>query len=87
MKERVGRKGGREGGREKERGTSLVVQWLRLLASTAGDAGLIPGQKTKIPQAGLLSQKKKKEEKERKGRKEGKKERKERDLAFKYFER
>ena len=79
MKERVGRKGGREGGREKERGTSLVVQWLRLLASTAGDAGLIPGQKTKIPQAGLLSQKKKKrkrkrEREERKGRKKEKKE-------------
>ena len=33
------------------RGTSLAVQWLRLCTSTAGDAGLIPGQGTKIPQA------------------------------------
>ena len=33
-------------------GTSLVVQWLRLLtsrASTAGGTGSIPGQRTKIP--------------------------------------
>ena len=29
------------------RGTSLVVQWLRLHASTAGGTRLIPGQKTK----------------------------------------
>ena len=28
-------------------GTSLVVQWLRLHASTAGSAGSIPGQKTR----------------------------------------
>ena len=28
---------------------SLLVQWLRLLASTAGGMGLIPGQGTKIP--------------------------------------
>ena len=32
-------------------GTSLAVQWLRLCASTAGDAGLIPGHGTKIPHA------------------------------------
>ena len=32
-------------------GTSLVVQWLRLPASTAGGMGLIPGQGTKIPHA------------------------------------
>ena len=32
-------------------GTSLVVQWLRLHAPTAGGAGLIPGQGTKIPHA------------------------------------
>ena len=51
-----------------------MVQWLRLLASTAGDAGLIPGQKTKISQAVLLSQKKKrKREREKKGREERKK--------------
>ena len=29
-------------------GTSLVVQWLRLHASTAGDTGSIPGGGTKI---------------------------------------
>ena len=32
-------------------GTSLVVQWLRFHSSTAGDAGLIPGQRTEIPHA------------------------------------
>ena len=32
-------------------GTSLVVQWLRLRASTAGGTGLIPGWGTKIPHA------------------------------------
>ena len=32
-------------------GTSLVVQWLRLYASTTGDMGSIPGGGTKIPQA------------------------------------
>ena len=30
-------------------GTSLAVQWLRLCASTAGGAGSIPGEETKIP--------------------------------------
>ena len=30
---------------------SLVVQWLRLCASNAGDEGLMPGQGTKIPHA------------------------------------
>ena len=39
--------------------TSVLVQWLRLLASTAGDTGLIPGQGTKIPH-GLQQKKKKK---------------------------
>ena len=33
------------------KGTSLVVQLLRLHASTAGDVGSIPGQGTKIPHA------------------------------------
>ena len=28
-----------------------VVQWLRFHSSTAGGAGLIPGQRTKIPHA------------------------------------
>ena len=32
-------------------GTSLVVQWLRLHASNAEGAGLIPHQGTKIPHA------------------------------------
>ena len=32
-------------------GTSLVVQWLRISASTAGYAGSIPGRRTKIPYA------------------------------------
>ena len=32
-------------------GISLVVQWLRLKASTAEAVGLIPGQGTKIPRA------------------------------------
>ena len=29
-------------------GTSLVIQWLGLLAFTAGGVGLIPGQRTKV---------------------------------------
>ena len=41
-------------------GTSLVVQWLRLCTSTAGGAGLIPGQGTVIPSAVHCGQKKKK---------------------------
>ena len=32
-------------------GTSLVVQWLKLHASTAGGTGLIPPRRTKIPHA------------------------------------
>ena len=35
-------------------GTSLVAQWLRLHASTAGAVGLTPGWGTKIPHAMLL---------------------------------
>ena len=38
-------------------GNSLVVQWLGLLASTAGSTGSIPGQGTKIPHAARRSQK------------------------------
>ena len=34
-----------------KRGTSLVVQLLRLCASTAGGTGLIPGLGAKIPHA------------------------------------
>ena len=39
------------------RGNSLAVQWLGLLASTAGGWGLIPGQGTKILQATWPGQK------------------------------
>ena len=39
--------------------TSLVVLWLRLSASNAGIAGLIPGQRTKIPHATGRGKKKK----------------------------
>ena len=42
-------------------GNSLAVQWLGLLASTAGGLGLIPGRGTKIPQAARCGQKKKKQ--------------------------
>ena len=45
-------------------GTSLVVQWLRLHASTAGGGGSIPGQGTKIPHALGHGQKKKKKRRE-----------------------
>ena len=41
-------------------GTSLVAQWLRLGAFTAGGAGLIPGWGTKIPQASQGTAKNKK---------------------------
>ena len=42
-------------------GTSLVVQCLRLRASTAGGGGSIPGLGNKIPYAVQHGQKKKKE--------------------------
>ena len=38
---------------------SLAVQWLRLHTSIAGGTGSIPGQGTKIPQAGWRGQKNK----------------------------
>ena len=41
--------------------TSLAVQWLRLCASTAGGAGLIPARGTKISHAAQRDQKKRKE--------------------------
>ena len=41
----------------------LVVQWLRLYASTAGIVGLMPGRATKILHAKWYSQKKKKKKK------------------------
>ena len=39
------------------KGTSLVVQWLRLCASNAGGMSLIPGPGTKIPRATWCGQK------------------------------
>ena len=41
-------------------GTSLVVQWLGLCASTTGGTGLIPGWGTRILHATWRGQKKKK---------------------------
>ena len=38
-------------------GTSLVVQWLRFHAPTAGGRGSIPGRGTKIPHVTFGSQK------------------------------
>jgi len=41
-------------------GTSLVVQWIRLWASTTEGMGSIPGQRTKIPHATQPKKKKRK---------------------------
>ena len=38
------------------RGTSLVVQWLRLWTSNAGSVGLSPGRGFKVPHAALIGQ-------------------------------
>ena len=38
----------------------LIGHWLRLHASTAGNAGSVPGWETKIPHASWYGQKKKK---------------------------
>ena len=46
--------------RRKYSGTSVAVQLLRLCASAAGTAGLIPGQAKKIPHAQKRKKKKKK---------------------------
>ena len=53
------------------RGTSLMVQWLRLYASPVGGVGLIFNQETKISHAVWCNQKVKKKKKKKK--KEGKK--------------
>ena len=45
--------------KNKSQGTSLVVQWVRLGASTTGGTSSIPGQGTKIPHAMWQGQKKK----------------------------
>ena len=47
-------------------GLSLVVQWLKLCASTVGGAGSIPGWGTKIPHALWYSQKTNKLKKKKK---------------------
>ena len=47
---------------ENKRGTSLVVQGLRLYASTAGGMGSTPGQGTKIPHVMQHGQRKKEKE-------------------------
>ena len=57
----------------KIRDTSLVVQWLRLHASNAGGAGLIPGWGTKILHAVWHSQKQKRGKIENKARIPGEK--------------
>ena len=44
----------------KQMGTSLVVQWLRLLTSNTGDKGSIPGQGTKKHMPHGVAKKKKK---------------------------
>ena len=44
--------------RKQRKGNSLVVQWLGLCAFTAGALGLIPGRRTKIPQAAQPKKKK-----------------------------
>ena len=41
-------------------GTSLVVQWLKLSAPTAGGMGSILGWRTKIPQCHMVQPKEKK---------------------------
>ena len=41
-------------------GNSWAIQWLGLCASTSEGKGLIPGQRTKVPQAAWHGQKKKK---------------------------
>ena len=48
--------------------TSLVVQWLRLCASTTGGLGSIPGQGTKILHATSCNQKKKKKKQNSRGK-------------------
>ena len=48
--------------RLRAKGTSLVVQWLGLHASTAGGMRLIPGRGTKMPHAASAAKKKKKKD-------------------------
>ena len=46
-------------------GTSLVGQWLRLHAFSAGGVGSIPGRGTKIPQASPRGEAKKRKKEKR----------------------
>ena len=48
--------------KERQKWTSLVVQWLGLCTSTAGGSGSILGHGTKIPHAMQHGQKKKKKQ-------------------------
>ena len=52
-------------------GTSLVVQWLRLRASSAGAVGSIPGRGTKIQRAKHKIQNKKKKKRKPKNNSKG----------------
>ena len=51
--------------RSERSGTSLAVQWLRLCTSSAGGAGSIPGQGTRILHAAWYGQKRKTEKKKK----------------------
>jgi len=51
--------------KEKEKGTNLVVQWLRLYTSAAGGMDSIPDLGTKIPHAMLCSQKEEREKRKK----------------------
>jgi len=50
-------------GRKSSREISLAVQWLRLLTSTAGGSGSIPGLGSKIPSAAAQQKKKRRKRK------------------------
>ena len=54
--------------KNKQPGTSLVAQWLRLHTSTTGGMGSIPGQGTKISHATQPKKKERKKEKEQANR-------------------
>ena len=54
------------------KGTSLVVQWLRLCTFRAGDEGSIPGQGTRVLHAGPHGQNEKTNQQKTKSRKKNK---------------
>ena len=63
--------------------TSLVVEWLRLSASTVGGMGSISGQRTNIPSATRHNQKKKKNQYFKKERNNGRLFNKHKKIIFK----